>query len=58
MHRLIARLPLLLPLLSLALLVQVAVVERDRSALLWAGTPALLVLIAYVYAGRGQRGRS
>lgn len=56
MERLVARLPLLLPLLGLLLLVQVAVLQRDRPGLLWAGLPAALVLVAYALSGRG-RGR-
>ena len=58
MTRLIARLPLILPLASLALLAQVSLVELDRPSLLWAGAPALLVLAAYALAGRRGGARS
>jgi len=54
-ERLVARLPVLLPLLGLALLAQVALGERDRPTLLWAGLPTALVLVAYLRAGRGRR---
>lgn len=45
----------MLPLLGLALLLQVALGERERPALLWAALPTVLALVAYLRAGRARR---
>jgi len=51
--RLIARIPVLLTALPLALLAYVSLVQRDEPGRLLAGLPALLLTVAYLRSGRG-----
>jgi hypothetical protein len=53
--RLIARIPVLLTLLPLALLGYVSLSVRGEPGRLLAGVPALLLTVAYLRSGRGGR---
>lgn len=51
-ERLVARAPVLLVILPLALLAWVSIHEQDDPARLLAGAPAAVVLVAYLRSGR------
>ena len=53
MPRLIARIPVLLVLVPLGALAWVSLAQRHEPGLLLAGVPAVLLLVAYLRAGRG-----
>jgi len=53
---LIARIPVALVVLPLALLGWVALVVRHEPRLLLAGVPALIVLVLYLRSGSGRSG--